>query len=280
MIRFSIITVSYNDANGIKKTISSVLGQTFSNYEHIIIDGNSSDGTKEIAEKYKQEYKKAYKKFTLVSEKDDGIYDAMNKGINISTGQWLIFLNSGDTFADPNVLERISNNIFDDADIYYGKTIYKYNNLTKCDDPDEIDKLPKGMIFCHQSAVISSNTMKSMMYDTQYRTAADYDFFLRCYYAGKKFKKIPVVISNFEIGGESTKGNYKVLYEKALVQYHNKALTSIQYNELTKELQKKETFFNIRQQIKRMTPRHIRNALVRRRYINQGFHLENNSRAN
>lgn len=280
MIEFSIITISYNDVDGIKKTISSVFDQTFSNYEYIIIDGDSSDGTKEIAEKYKQAFNELGNKYTLISEKDNGIYDAMNKGIRESSGQWLIFLNSGDTFADSNVLERVSNNISDDADIYYGNTIYKYKDLTKRDDPDEIDNLPGGMIFCHQSAVISAKTMKLMLYDTQYPTAADYDFFLRCYYAGKKFKKIPVVISNFQIGGESTKGNYKVLYEKALVQYNNKALSSDQYHELIKELQKKEKFFNIRQQIKKIIPSYFRRTLERRRYINQGFQLEKYSRAN
>lgn len=277
MVTFSVITVSYNDVKGIESTIHSVLGQTYSSLEYIIIDGASSDGTKETAEKYKHIFTDKNIRCRIVSEPDKGIYDAMNKGAALSSGQWLVFLNAGDSFADSNVLLNVSKYAKDSVDVLYGSTIYQYKNLIKQEKPAPINCLTQGMIFCHQSALISATAMKELKYDTQYRTAADYDFFLRCYMGGKKFEEIPVVISRFEIGGESTKGNYKILYEKALVQFNDGALTKEEYEKKVRSLKEEEKPFNRRQQIKKIMPKFIRNAIIKRGYRKKSFKPENNS---
>lgn len=118
-----------------------------------------------------------------------------------------------------------------------------------------------------------------MKYNTSYKTAADYDFFLRCYNLEKKFEKIPVIISSFEIGGESTKGNYDILFEKALVQYNNGILTKNEYDIKIKSLEHGKKIFNFRQLIKQALPKKLRDFVIKQSYIKKGFQLENDEGA-
>ena len=113
--RFSIITVSYNAKEDLEKSIKSVSNQTFKNYEYLVIDGNSTDGTKELLRKYDKEIN------YWVSEKDNGIYNAMNKGARVAKGDYLYFLNAGDTFSDKNSLEGVSREIDNNQDLIYGR---------------------------------------------------------------------------------------------------------------------------------------------------------------
>ena len=124
-IRFSIITVCYNSESTIFETIQSVKNQTYTNYEHIIIDGSSTDNTLDIINKYKNNSDKV----KVISEPDNGIYNAMNKGIKLASGELIVFLNSDDTF-ESNALEIITNHYNSKIDIIYGNVYWqeKYNN--------------------------------------------------------------------------------------------------------------------------------------------------------
>ena len=113
-MKFSIITVTYNSVNSIEKSIRSVLAQSYPDREYIIIDGGSKDGTVDIIRHYSDRIN------YWVSEPDKGIYDAMNKGIKIATGDYLIFMNADDVFADTEVLQKVAGLIKADADVIYG----------------------------------------------------------------------------------------------------------------------------------------------------------------
>ena len=125
MTKISIITINYNDKIGLSKTINSVLNQSWQKFEFIVIDGGSNDGGLEVIEQNKDKID------YWVSEPDKGVYNAMNKGIKVAKGEYLIFMNSGDTFYDDNVLEKIENQLTAEFDIYYGDYYRVYSNSTK-----------------------------------------------------------------------------------------------------------------------------------------------------
>ena len=272
---FSIISVVYNNHDGLKKTINSIINQTYHDFEYIIVDGASTDGSREVAKQYEDVFANFGIDYKIISEPDNGIYDAMNKGIDISKGEWLLFLNSGDSLASSDVLSLCELFCESSIDVIYGGTKYKFKNLVKLSGGGYMNELPQGMVFCHQSAFISSKTIKIMKYDTRYKTAADYDFFLRCYSLGKKFEKIPIIVSEFEFGGVSTKGNYNILYEKALVQYNNGIFTKYEYDKEIKKLKYGEKMYNLRQIIKKSMPKKLRDSFIKHTYINKGFQMEN-----
>ena len=142
---FTIITVSYNEEATIEGTIKSVLNQTFKDFEYIIIDGGSKDKTVDIIKKYSNQIS------IWVSEKDQGIFDAMNKGIELSSGTWLNFMNSGDSFYDTSVLLNVSKQIISASAVVYGNTnnVWDNNSIEK---PRKINSLKYGLIMaCHQS---------------------------------------------------------------------------------------------------------------------------------
>ena len=115
MPRLSVITVVFNNVKDIERTMLSVLNQTYTNIEYIIIDGGSNDGTLELIDKYKDRITK------IISEKDNGIYDAMNKGLTLATGEYVLFMNSGDEIYARDTVEKVFDSA-PDADIYYGET--------------------------------------------------------------------------------------------------------------------------------------------------------------
>ena len=201
--KISVVTVTYNAEEFIEKSIKSVLTQTYENVEYIIVDGESSDGTLKIIDKYKDKID------ILISEKDSGIYDAMNKGIIAATGEWVHFLNAGDTFSENNTLQTLSLHI-DDVDILYGDLYLVHINNTK----RYLPSFGTEMIFenppCwHQAMLINLAYHKNTLYDMRYLLASDYDFMLKSYFAGKKFKYIHYPFCDYLTGGESTKQLYK-----------------------------------------------------------------------
>ncbi len=196
----TVVTVVYNDSSHIENTIQSVLGQTYKNIEYIIIDGASSDGTVEIIDKYREQLT------FFITEKDKGVYDAMNKSIPHIHGEWVIFMNSGDSFYDKDVLSSI----FDEYD--------DHDELIICGDTMKVDgaekKLAKAtwegkqkyMPSQHQSILIRARAYQSHPYDTRYRIIADYalfydllkpDFSRYYYYKG--------VIANYDATGLSSR---------------------------------------------------------------------------
>lgn len=172
---FSVVTVCRNETESIRLTCDSLCGQSFNNVEWIIIDGGSTDGTLDVLAEYKDRIN------VLVSEPDQGVYDAMNKGIARATGQYLVFMNGGDQFADNHVLQCVAD--APKADIIYGDILLAQDEGTMVVKrlPDTLPRnfLMRGMI-PHQAAYYRRDLFKKYgNYDTSYSIAADYDLFVR-----------------------------------------------------------------------------------------------------
>ncbi|AWK03012.1 glycosyltransferase [Flavobacterium crocinum] len=207
----TIITVSYNAVATIEQTILSVVNQYFEDYEYLIIDGGSTDGTVDIIKKYQD-------KITYwVSEPDKGIYAAMNKGAAISRGKWLCFMNSGDTFYNTSTLEDLfskSNILDEDCDVIYGNTNKVYRNYSKIIKPAEIGQIANHLPFCHQSSFVSTEVFKKYNFNLQYKIVADDHLFYSLYKDGHRFCYIDQVISNYEaMEGVSSRKFKNALWE-------------------------------------------------------------------
>lgn len=188
----SVITVVYNGVTTIEETICSVINQTYTNIEYIIIDGGSTDGTVDIIKKYSD--KISY----WISEPDKGIYDAMNKGIKIATGDWVSFMNSGDIFSEKNIIQKICIAIVCNADIVYGDTLLKYSWGIIEGKASPLDDLESHLPFSHQSCLIKTKLMKESPFDLQYKICADYNFFYSLYKRKACFQYIPLFFSIYE----------------------------------------------------------------------------------
>lgn len=198
----SVITVCYNAATNIEETMLSVLNQTYGNVEYIVIDGGSKDGTLEIIKKYTDRL--AY----WTSEPDNGIYDAMNKGMTKATGEWVNFMNAGDTFVDDEVLNKsFKNKLYDDVDILYGDVVYKYRFGKRMVEAGNIEQIKSHMVFSHQSTFIRKLMMKEG-FNIVWRLAADYNLLLGQFLGGRKFAHICVAIAIVEMDDGATHNNY------------------------------------------------------------------------
>ncbi|KAA3622554.1 MAG: glycosyltransferase [Flavobacterium sp.] len=214
----SIITVNYNDANGLEETIKSVMVQTYRDYEHIVVDGDSSDGSKEVIEKYRDTLAWA------VSEPDKGIYNAMNKGIAKANGVYILFLNSGDTLAQKNIIERIHHRLKGGKDIYYGKLkLADEKNETVLDFPEKLSFgyfYDKGYL-PHPASFIKRSLFDTIFrYDEKLKIAADWEFMVCavCKY-NVSYEYIDLIITNYDVDGISAKPEYRkvLLSEKQLI---------------------------------------------------------------
>lgn len=210
----SVITVSYNAVFTIEETILSVINQTYPNIEYIIIDGGSTDGTVEVIKKY------ADKISYWVSEPDKGIYDAMNKRVRQSKGEWVNFMNSGDSFYDVNtlynifVLKSISSNI----SVIYGKTCKITKYATRIETPLSLNNMNKRLPFCHQSSFIKLDLLLAHPYNLNYKIVADDDFFYSMYKLNVDFMYVDIPIAIYEaFSGVSSKNVKTALWENYLI---------------------------------------------------------------
>lgn len=192
-MKVSVITVCYNAVHGIENTLKSVVGQSYPDVEYIVIDGGSTDGTVDIIQKYAD--KIAY----FVSEPDGGIYDAMNKGVKVATGEWINFLNAGDCFFDCCSVEKVfAHDILADIDVVYGYQVHCYDYGTFVRKRLPLSFFYQGMPFGHESSFVRASIMKLTGFDTNYRIAADYHFFFHLYALGKKFQFVDVLVAVFD----------------------------------------------------------------------------------
>jgi glycosyltransferase involved in cell wall biosynthesis len=222
--KVSVITVCYNAESVIKMTIDSVLAQSSLNFEYIIIDGASTDGTYDIVEKYQQSFYDRGIRFTHISERDGGIYPAMNKAIQLCQGEWVIFMNAGDYFASASVLNDVFSSVIpEDTSVIYGKVVKFSDTESVVEAPHPITTITRSMPFCHQAAFVLHGDIKSKGFDTQFKIAADYDMFLGLYLAGKVFFYVDIVIAYFSLDGVSSKDNLR-LYDDFLAVKHNKKI--------------------------------------------------------
>lgn len=167
----TIITVCYNSVSTIEATINSVLSQSFQNYEYIIIDGLSTDGTQDIIKRYIDN-----KKVKFIIEADNGVYDAMNKGVKLAVGEWVYFLGSDDILYDNEVIERIiGNENYDSQQIIYGNVKFLHQGIIY-DGPFNHEKISTKNI-CHQALFVRKAVFdKTGLFDEKYKISADYAF--------------------------------------------------------------------------------------------------------
>lgn len=218
-MKFSIITVCKNSENSIENTLLSVINQTYKNYEHIIVDGVSTDNTLSIIEKYRDNIS------MVISEPDDGLYDAMNKGINLSSGDYLFFLNSDDQYFSIDVLEKVVEQVQNaDYDLIYGDIAVSDNETCKV-SIQKHNKFNKIYLMkntpCQPGTFYKKEVFNNYgNFDINFKIVSDHEWFLRVLLNNKlniKYLGFPITI--FNIGGLSTNKNReeKLIYERNLM---------------------------------------------------------------
>lgn len=193
----TVVTVVYNGAAALRKTAQSVSALTYGNVEYIVVDGASKDNTLEVIREHADTIT------CWMSEPDKGIYDAMNKAIDLATGDWVVFMNAGDTFASADVLDFFRER--QDADLVYGDAVIAYEHFTRPFKTYSLDEMWKHSPFCHQACFVRLPVMKAFRYDVTYRIGADHDFFFRAYKQGKVFRYVPVLVAVFDGQDGTTK---------------------------------------------------------------------------
>lgn len=226
---FSIITITYNASRWLEGTVLSVLSQSYPNIEYIIIDGASTDGTVGIINRYSSGI--TY----WISEPDKGLYDAMNKGLQKATGDYVWFMNAGDSFYTADIVQKVAVQAQKKKqmpDIMYGETNIvgedgRTLGLRRLKAPDKLTwkSFRMGMLVCHQSFVVKREI--APLYDLQYRFSSDIDWCIRCMKQAKKIYNTRLVLSSFLDGGVSStqrKASLKERYE-IMCKYYGKTST-------------------------------------------------------
>lgn len=178
--KISVVTVCYNAVNDIEKTILSVINQTYPNVEYLIIDGGSTDGTMDVVNKYKDKID------VIVSEPDKGIYDAMNKGIDRATGEWINFMNAGDCFVGTTVICDVVANCNKNTVAVYGDMFFVTNTQKKYFKSNAISFIKKNMPCSHQALFCRMKDVKELRFDTDYKIAADYNMLYHLFWKNGK----------------------------------------------------------------------------------------------
>ena len=198
-MKISVITVCFNASNLIERTIKSVINQENAVFEYIIIDGGSTDGTTKIIRKFEKQITH------WISEKDNGIYDAMNKGIVAASGDYIIFMNAGDKFSNNHILASVSNSLGNHT-IVSGRWNRCYSDgKVKLASPKSLNSFWVEMPICHQATFIKLDYHKNNPFDISFRLSADYNFFYNAWKNNESFSYIEDVIVDFlEAEGAST----------------------------------------------------------------------------
>lgn len=195
--KISVVTVCYNAVDTIEETIQSVITQTYQNIEYIIVDGASTDATLDVIKKYEGYIDK------WLSEPDNGIYDAMNKSVRLASGNWIIFLNSGDIFYKDSILVDVAHCLINATTIYYGNVLMLPKSVIY-DGAFSKNKLCRHNI-CHQSIFYPRSVFNKHQYDLRYKVFADHAFNMDCM-ADKnyRFEYVDIIISVYSLDGVSS----------------------------------------------------------------------------
>lgn len=213
--KFSIITVTYNAGDVLEDTIQSVIAQTYHHVEYIIVDGASTDRTPDVIKRYKNRIQK------IVSEPDKGLYDAMNKGIALATGDYLCFLNAGDSFHEDDTLQQMVHSIRGNElpDVLYGETAIVDKNghflrMRRLSAPEVLTwkSFKKGMLICHQ-AFFARHTLVEP-YDLQYRFSADFDWCIRIMKKARTLHNTHLTLIDYLDEGMTTRNHKASLRER------------------------------------------------------------------
>ena len=224
MTKISIITVVYNSEKYIRRTIESIVGQDYPGVEYIVIDGKSKDTTMQIVNEYRDRIA------VIVSEPDKGLYDAMNKGLRLATGYYVLYINSGDALSSPTLLSDIFNNVPADSDVIYGDTQITdedgnilHNRRHRPPEQLTWRDYKRGMLVCHQSFIAKRTLCDE--YDTIYRYAADFDWCLNILLKSRVVTNYGKDISFFMDGGQTKRTIVPGLKERyrIMCKYYGKA---------------------------------------------------------
>ncbi len=200
-MKYSIITVNFNNVNGLQRTVNSVICQIFKDFEWIIIDGGSTDGSKKLLERYQNYF--AY----WCSEPDNGVYHAMNKGISLAHGDYLLFLNSGDAFYDQDVLQKVFD-LQSDADIISGKAIRTDNGQILHQYDESVFMQLYSDTLSHQASFIKRSLFNNQKYDESLKIVSDWKFWMETIVFGNaKVAYIDVVVVLQDMSGLSSDHN-------------------------------------------------------------------------
>lgn len=238
MIRFTVVTITYNAEAVLQRTLDSVLRQTYEDVEHLIIDGASTDGTLAMAEAYKRQSDSSEgneHQVIIASEPDHGIYDAMNKGLTQASGDYIIFMNAGDSFPDTDTLEQVVrrcrlNELPTDElpGVLYGNTNVvdgegRFLHPRRLQPPERLTwrSFRQGMVVCHQAFYARTDIAKNLQFDTRYRFSADVDWCIRVMRESERMGlplyNIGMVVANYMEEGATTKNHKASLRERYLV---------------------------------------------------------------
>lgn len=208
----TVITVVYNNIEGIERTLLSVINQTYRYIEYIVIDGGSTDGTLDVINRYGGQITR------LISEPDKGIYDAMNKGLAIATGDYVLFMNSGDEIYSSDTVAQVFATAHD-ADIYYGETeMFDANwqslGLRRHAIPEQFNwkSFRYGMNISHQAIYIRRSLAQP--YDLRYQLSADIDWVIRAAKAATKIVNTKRIVAKYLVGGMSKQRHWQSLKER------------------------------------------------------------------
>lgn len=234
MIRLSIITITYNAQETLPRTLKSVLTQNYHNIEHIIVDGASTDGTVKMAKEYKRDSYTIHNRHRviIVSEPDNGLYDAMNKGLAMATGDYIVFMNAGDFYPEASTVSSIIRKakakkaaigklpavLYGDTDIVDSNGVFlRRRRLTP---PKQLTwrSFGHGMLVCHQAFYARKDIARGIAYDLRYRYSADVDWCIRVMKAAES-RQLPLLnvqatIANYTEEGLSTKHHRSSLKER------------------------------------------------------------------
>lgn len=215
MHKLSVITVTYNAERTLERTLKSVREQTYPHIEHVIVDGNSKDGTVSLIEKYETE------KMNWISEPDKGLYDAMNKGAAMATGDYLCFLNAGDTFFESDTVEKMMCSFPENQfpDILYGETAIvdndgKFLHMRRLQAPEKLSwkSFKQGMLVCHQAFIVKKSIFEP--YNLNYRFSSDFDWTVRMMKKAKTIHNTRLTLINYLNEGMTTANHKASLKER------------------------------------------------------------------
>jgi glycosyltransferase involved in cell wall biosynthesis len=219
-LKFTVVTVVFNAESVIRKTMESVLNQEYPPYEYLIFDGVSTDRTLEIADEYKELFFNKGIIFNVVSEKDTGIYNAMNKGVKAAKGDFISFLNAGDWY-ELDALKNINEFYNEDSfELTYGGLHYINPNGTVTNKMSKVDKfLISSRHWNHPSMFLKREIYQKYGFDEYFKAYADFNLYLKLRKNGTKIRVIDKVITNFVADGVSTDTNFKKVLVRSKEKY-------------------------------------------------------------
>lgn len=225
-IKISLITVTFNAEKTLLATLKSVIAQDYSSIEHVLVDGESKDGTMTLIEKYSESIlQKNGRDVKYISERDNGIYDAMNKGIALSTGDYICFLNAGDSLHAPDTLTKLVEKISADTAVIYGDTDIVneegiFLHKRRLSPPEKLSwkSFRNGMLVCHQSFYVKREIAELFSYDMRYKHSADFDWCIRIMKYAKSEKvqltNSHLILTDYLEEGHTTKFHKASLRER------------------------------------------------------------------